>query len=97
MQPWAREYVWDCRDPLDCRPVSRSTRHTTFPGARQLDRTAVRETAARMRWHDADLIDQIGEGGIEVRSDCSRDTVLVFHHPSLFDELPSATKVVSAH
>ena len=36
-------------------------------------------------------------GGIEVRSACSRDTVLAFHHPSLFDELPAASGVVEAH
>ena len=97
MQPWARPYIWDCSDPCDCCIVQRSTRHTLFPGERQLDRAAVRRVAEEMAWHDDDLISQIGEGGIEVRSTCSRDTVLAFHHPSLFAELPAAAGVVRAH
>ena len=97
LQPWARGTIWDCRDPSNCVPVARSDRHTVFPGARQLDRSAVRRVAAEMDWEDSDLLGQIGEGGVEVRSDCSLDIVLAFNHDSFFDELEAAGKVVEAH
>ena len=97
LQPWARGIVWDCSDPSDCVPVQRSTRHTAFPGKRQLDRDAVRKAAADLDWQDHDLVDQIGEGGVEVRSDCTFDTVLVFHHASFFDEFEAASGVIKAH
>eukprot|EP00966_Prymnesium_polylepis_P182090 4218111-Prymnesium_polylepis.1 len=68
MAPFARGIVWDCSDPADCRPVRRSTRHTQFAGRRQLDREAVRRVAAGLEWADSDIIDQIGEGGVETRA-----------------------------
>ena len=79
------------------KPVERSTRATIFPGKRQLDRAAVRRVAEELGWTDADLLAQIGEGGVEVRSDCSLDIVLQFHHDSFFNELEVASKVVEAH
>ena len=94
LQPWARGVVFDCRDPAACFPVRRSTRHTTFPGARQLDRAAVRRIAEEMDWHDTDIIDQIGEGGVEVRSDCEQVIVLAFHHHSLLQEVDAAGRSV---
>ena len=97
LQPWARGVVWDCRDPMACVPVARSTRHTAFPGKRQLDRDAVRRVAALLDWHDGDIIDQIGEGGVEVRSDCTLDIVLTFHHDSLLQEMEMAEASVTAH
>ena len=96
MQPWARGIVWDCQAPSACVPVQRSTRSTIFPGKRQLDRAALRRIAADLHWHDADIIDQAGEGGVECRSHCPLDTVLAFHHPSLIAEHSSAEKVVLA-
>ena len=95
MQPWARDVVWDCADRCDCRPVARSTRHTQFPGARQLDRDALRRVARDLAWHDGDIVDQAGEGGIEVRSHCALDTVLSFHHAGLNVALAAAAKAVS--
>ena len=89
LQHWARGVVWDCHDPASCKPVQRSTRHTTFPGERQLDRAAVRRIAAALGWHDDDIVDQIGEGGVEVRLECSIDIVLAFHHDSLLHEIPT--------
>ena len=83
MQPWARGIVWDCADPTDCKPVVRSTRRTVFPGSRQIDRPALRDVAARLHWHDHDIVDQAGEGGIESRSDVALDTTLDFHHLGL--------------
>ena len=97
MAPFARGLVWDCSDPADCRPVRRSTRDTVFPGARQLDRAAVRRVAAELDWVDTDIIDQIGEGGVETRADCELITVLAFHHQSLLAEVASAEATVAAH
>ena len=90
LQPWARGIIWDCRDPQDCRPVARSDRHTVFPGKRQINREAIRRVAALLDWHDQDIVDQIGEGGIEVRSDCELDIVLAFHHESLLQDVALA-------
>ena len=97
MAPFARGLVWDCSDPSDCRPVRRSTRDTAFPGARQLDRAAVRRVAAELDWVDTDIIDQIGEGGVETRAGCELITVLAFHHQSLLAEVASAEATVAAH
>ena len=97
LQPWAQGVVWDCTTPTNCKPVVRSDRNTVFPGKRQTDRAALRRVAALLDWHDTDLLDQIGEGGIEVRSSCEPAIVLVFHHDSLLTALPMAEKSVAAH
>ena len=97
MAPFARGMVWDCADPQDCRPVRRSTRDTQFPGVRQLDREAVRRVARELGWADTDIIDQIGEGGVETRADCELITVLAFHHDSLLSEVQAAEATVAAH
>ena len=96
LQPWARGVVFDCRDPTSCVPVRRSTRDTAFPGARQLDRASIRRVADALDWHDTDIIDQIGEGGIEVRSDCDQVIVLAFHHDSLLQEVEAAERTIAA-
>ena len=97
MEPWARGIVWDCADPRACRPVQRSTRYTPHPGARQLDRAAVRRIADELRWHDDDIVRQIGEGGVEARSECELITVLAFHHSSLLAEVAAADRTVRSH
>ena len=96
MTAFARDVVWDCADPTDCRPVVRSTRRTAFPGRRQIDRAAVRRIAALLRWHDDDIIAQIGEGGAEARSDCPLDTVLAFHHAGVTAHFADVAKVIGA-
>ena len=102
MQPWARGVVWDCADPDDCRPVERSTRSTAIPPrpdgtpSRHLDAMAFRRVAAELEWHDLDIVQQVGDGGVEPRSHCPLDTVLAFHHPSLVAEFDAAAKVVDA-
>eukprot|EP00965_Chrysotila_dentata_P176167 5816854-Pleurochrysis_carterae.AAC.1 len=63
MPLWARGQIWDCSDPRRCVPVTRSTRDTAFPGARQLDREALRKAAKALRWPDTDIVAQAGEGG----------------------------------
>ena len=97
LQLWARGVVWDCRNPDNCFPVARSTRHSVVPGERQLNKAKVREVASLLDWHDLDIIDQIGEGGVEVRSDCSLDIVLAFHHESLLSEVSMAESSVRDH
>ena len=98
MQPaWARRHVWDCADPEDCRPVRRSTRDTIFPGKRQMDRAAFRAAAAEIGHTDHDIVDQAGEGGIEVRSACAHETILAFHHQGFVSNYASARKVLDAH
>ena len=97
MPRWARGVVWDCSTPADCRPVQRSTRHTVFKGEKQLNREALREVAQVLDWQDLDLLNQIGEGGIETRSQCELVTVLAFHHAGLVAEVAQAQKVVEAH
>eukprot|EP00965_Chrysotila_dentata_P077870 2568836-Pleurochrysis_carterae.AAC.1 len=92
MMWWARGTIWDCSDPKRCVPAARSTRHTTFPGARQLDRAALRAAAAELRWPDTDIVAQAGEGGVEARSSCELLTVLAFHHPGLLDQAAAAAK-----
>ena len=96
LQPWARGVVWDCTDPTDCRRVRPSTRDTIFPGRRQVDRAALRAAAKALAWHDADIVNQVGEGGVEVRSDCPLDTVLAWHHAGFEKELESAVSVIEA-
>lgn len=96
MPAWARGRVWDCRDPYDCVEVARSTRDTAFPGARQLDRAKLREVAEEMRWHDRDLLLQLGEGGAESRSAVALETVLSFHHQGLAAHYAAAKGVIDA-
>ncbi len=93
---WARDVVWDCASPLDCRPVVRSDRHTVFPGERQVDRAALRQVAADLAWHDTDIVQQVGEGGVEVRLSCPLETILAFHYRGVLDEPLAAAKVIAA-
>ena len=87
---WARDIIWDCADPLDCKPLQRSTAHTIFPGEKQLNRANLRQMAQLLNWPDTDIIEQACGGGVETRSQCERITVLAFHHPTLLDELQRA-------
>ena len=93
---WARGIIWDCADPHNCVPVTRSDRHTSFPGKRQVDRAAVRRIADELGWGevDADIIAQVGEGGVEARSGCDMITVLAFHHPGLLADVGVAAAAV---
>ena len=98
MQPaWARRHVWDCADAEDCRPVQRSTRATVFPGKRQMDRAAFRTAAAEIGHGDRDIVNQAGEGGVEVRSACEHETILAFHHQGFVASYAAAKQVLEAH
>ena len=96
MPLFARYVVWDCADPADCRPVVRSDRDTVFPGQRQIDRAALRRIAAELGWDkiDADIVAQMGEGGVEARSACALETVLAWHHTGVTDHPEAAAAVV---
>ena len=96
MEPWARRFRWDCRDPDDCVPLRRSSRRTVFPGPRQADRAAVRAAAQALSWEDIDpdILAQVGEGGIESRSMCSDDTVLSWHHGGATANFAVADKAI---
>ena len=94
MPLWARGRIWDCANPEDCRVVERSTRDTVFAGERQINRASFRAVAESMRWHDTDIVQQVGEGGVEVRSDCPLDTVLAWHHGGVAANLDACVAVV---
>lgn len=98
MPAWARGVIWDCADPADCKPARRSTRHTTFPGTRQLDRAAVRAMAEEIEWGsvDSDIIDQIGGGGVEARTECPLTTVLAWHHKGVMQHAQAVGNVIAA-
>ena len=94
MPAWARGIVWNCADRADCKPMQPSNRYTIFEGSRQIDRQAFRDMAAELEWHDHDIVNQVGEGGIEPRSECALHTVLSWHHGGLEKDLEAATKVI---
>eukprot|EP00965_Chrysotila_dentata_P160339 5294272-Pleurochrysis_carterae.AAC.2 len=71
-------------------------RATTFPGARQIDREALRREAQRLEWADADIVEQVCGGGVELRADCELLTVLAFHHPGLARQAAAAAAAVDA-
>ena len=93
--PAFREVLMDCRNPADCVPMRRATRHTRMPG-RQMDRAAYRQLAEEIGWRDvdADIIDQAGEGGIESRSRCGFHTVLMFHHAGAREQFQALDDIV---
>ena len=92
--PLARGFIWDSRDPNDCVPMQPSDRHTTFPGARQIDRAAFRRIAREVGSLDEDIIGQVGGGGVESRSRCALTTELHSHAPGLCAQPDAAEKAV---
>ena len=96
LQPWARGVIWDCRSPDDCAEMQPSTRHTQRTGPRLLRRERLREAAAELGWTDSDLLGQVGEGGLESRSSCSRDMVLAFHHAGIVEHFEAADGAIQA-
>ena len=97
-EDWAKDILLDTRDTTDVVRMRRSTRHTVFPGARQLDREQFRALAADMGWQrvDPDIVDQAGEGGIESRSHCPRRTLLAWCHQGMREHFQDAHKVALA-
>ena len=91
---WARGLVWDSSDPTNCVPLGRSTRHTVFPGDKQLDRANLREAARELGWDDDNTLLQGGEGGTEIASSCSLSTVLATHHSGVWDHFDAAKEAV---
>ena len=80
-EEWARPWLIDSRDHMDCVVARRSTRHTIFDGGRQMDRRQFRRAGEEVGWYavDPDIMDQGGEGGIESRSFLGRCTRLRWH------------------
>ena len=96
MHQWGRGFVWDTRDPGRCKPVQRSDRNFVFPGERQLDRAAFRQACHDLRWHDLEIANTAGEGGVEVNSGCDLTMVLAMHHKGVVDNFAAADKVIQA-
>ena len=92
--------IWDTSNRDDCVPLAASDRDTVFPGEQQLSRQRIRDIARELQvagWgEDADLLDQIGEGGLEARSACPRDFILSRHHPGFFADIAPAIKAIRA-
>ena len=97
-EDWALEILLDTREVNDVVRMRRSTRHTVFPGKRQLDRAAFRALADDMDWRrvDPDIVGQAGEGGIESRSHCPRRTLLTWCHMGMREHFQEAHKVALA-
>ena len=83
LQPLARGFIWDTRNPDDCIPMQPSDENTRFPGRRQIDREAFCRMAAEVGSLDADILGQVGRGGVESRSRCELTSELHSHAPGL--------------
>ena len=95
MAEWAADTLWDTSDRLDCMPSVASTRDTPFEGSDQMiDRARIREVAAALGWGDLDIVDQAGEGGLEPRTTCPRDTVISRHYPGFFAHFASVVTTI---
>jgi hypothetical protein len=90
-----RHVLLDCRDPTDVVVMRRSTRHTVFPGSRQMNRANFRAAGEATGWYDVDpdIMAQAGEGGIESRSSCPRVTILAWHHRGVRENFAAAHTV----
>lgn len=93
---WAQAFVWDTGDAENCHPVTRSDRHTVFPGDRQVDREALRAAADALSWSevDHDIVDQICEGGMEMRSEAPLHITAMWHHAGVAAHFDVADAVV---
>ena len=82
---WARGKVYDARDEDACTILTGSTRHTVFPGPRQMDRAQFRATCEAEGWTDVDpdIVATAGEGGVESCTTRDLTTVLRLHHPGV--------------
>ena len=95
MPTWARGLIWDCADPEDCRPL-RSEDGSHLRPLDSLDPKAFEHWAGFLGWNDADIVHQLGGGGLRaMHDDLSLDTVLAFHHGSLVENFGPADKVTS--
>ena len=79
--PWARGIVWDCEDPLDCKPVRPFSE--ADPPKDSIDREFFRRWGEHLPWADADMLQQVIRTGVEGRSDLELATVIMGHHGGL--------------
>lgn len=93
---WARPFVWDCENPADCSPVLRSSRETVFEGEKQVDGSGGPRVAERLCWDqvDPDIVQQVCEGGAELRSEAPLHTTACWHHPGLLEHFATADACV---
>lgn len=78
---WARERVWDTRDPANCVPVVPFSKEE--PPKHELDPEFFVEWGARLGWPDKDMLYRAAwEGGTSGSTRC-RDTVIHTHHLGL--------------
>lgn len=99
-----RHTVWDFRRcSIHCQrtdhcggPISRSTRDTVFPAAKQASRAAFRFVAEQMGWDevDPDIVQQHGEGGVELRSDNGLLFEVSLHHMGTYADFDKADATV---
>lgn len=92
---WARESVWDARDPANClfpiAPYSEAD-----PTAHDLCPEFFRERGERFAWPDEDMLHRaMWEGGTSY-SACAKDTVLHTHHLGLSQHYAVARASVEA-
>ena len=94
--PLARGFIWDTRDPGNCVPMEPSDENFQFPGARQIDRRAFCRVAAEVGSRDADIVGQVGRGGVESRSGCALTSELHSHAPGAHEHPDEMAKAVDA-
>ena len=61
-----------------------------------MSRVRLRHMAEAPGWPDLNLLDQVGEGGLEARTGCPRDTVVSRYHPGLYANFAAAATTVAA-
>ena len=78
---WARTVVWDTRDPDNCVPLQPYWEEERVE--HDADSSFFEWWAERLGWTDLDMIQQVCITGVDSRSECARDTVLMCHHTGL--------------
>ena len=91
---WARGTVWDCSDRRNCRPVRPSDASTPVQGSKTIKPHGIRAMAEDLAWEDHDIVSQICDGGIDMRSNCELITVLAFHHRGMCEGVREALDTV---
>jgi hypothetical protein len=89
---WARGVVWDCTDPEDCVPLQPNTAED--PPADAINREFFQRWATRLRWGDADMLEQVTESGVESRSGLELATVIMGHHGGLRNNIQPARESI---
>jgi hypothetical protein len=78
---WARSRMWDATNPDDCVPIEPYTEED--PVRHEVSRSFFSEWGDRLRWADHDMLRQLSVTGVESRSACEWDSVVMGHHRGL--------------